>query len=247
MGSCCAPVSVMVLEGLGLYRRHVAGLLEPTKAGKARPKRLDWTLRVLTPAAVAGNRQERGSQPLRRAQRLARRPGSARPWPTRNLHVLADHHGNRSPRANPAARGLVVGLSWNKAAMRWRDCILRRCRRWLYGTRHIIEHERRRAPDRAHRDVRRRHQKPLLAARKRRRHRLRDSPRQRGRRRHARRRAARRGCQRRLRFAARGGGTDGPSRRQPLSPPGSQPRLSTTPSTRSTCNSIKTWNAVVPP
>lgn len=32
-------------------------------------------------------------------------------WPTRDLHVLSDHHGNRSPRANPHARGVVVGLT----------------------------------------------------------------------------------------------------------------------------------------
>jgi len=29
---------------------------------------------------------------------------------TRKLHVLPDHHGNRSPRANPTLRGMISGL-----------------------------------------------------------------------------------------------------------------------------------------
>jgi len=33
------------------------------------------------------------------------------PLPTRHLHVRGDHHGNRSPSANPQAKGLVVGLT----------------------------------------------------------------------------------------------------------------------------------------
>jgi hypothetical protein len=31
------------------------------------------------------------------------------PHPTRDLHVRADHHGNRSPRADPLARGTMAG------------------------------------------------------------------------------------------------------------------------------------------
>ena len=61
------------------------------------------------------------------------------PWPTRNLHVLADHHGNRSPRADPGARGVVVGLTLEQG----KDALARRYLATLqaiaYGTRHIIE------------------------------------------------------------------------------------------------------------
>jgi FGGY-family pentulose kinase len=61
------------------------------------------------------------------------------PLPTRHLHVLADHHGNRSPRADPNATGSVVGLTLETG----RDALARRYLATLqalaYGTRHIIE------------------------------------------------------------------------------------------------------------
>jgi FGGY-family pentulose kinase len=61
------------------------------------------------------------------------------PLPTRHLHVLADHHGNRSPRADPSATGSVVGLTLETG----RDAMARRYLATLqalaYGTRHIIE------------------------------------------------------------------------------------------------------------
>ncbi len=59
--------------------------------------------------------------------------------PTRDLHVLPDHHGNRSPRANPAARGVISGLTLETG----KDALARRYLATLqalaYGTRHIIE------------------------------------------------------------------------------------------------------------
>jgi len=61
------------------------------------------------------------------------------PQPTRNLHVLADHHGNRSPRADPAARGIMAGLSLEHGP----DALARRylatVQALAYGTRHIID------------------------------------------------------------------------------------------------------------
>lgn len=61
------------------------------------------------------------------------------PYPTFNLHILADHHGNRSPRANPEARGMVSGLTLESGM----DGLARRYLATLqsiaYGTRHIID------------------------------------------------------------------------------------------------------------
>ena len=61
------------------------------------------------------------------------------PWPTRNLHVLSDHHGNRSPRANPAARGVVVGLTLEQGRDALARLYLATLQALAYGTRHIIE------------------------------------------------------------------------------------------------------------
>ena len=62
------------------------------------------------------------------------------PWPTRDLHVLGDHHGNRSPRANPAARGVVLGLTLEQGKDGLARLYLATLQALAYGTRHIIEH-----------------------------------------------------------------------------------------------------------
>jgi FGGY-family pentulose kinase len=55
------------------------------------------------------------------------------------LHMLPDHHGNRSPRADPSARGMVSGLTLNSTVEElslWYGATLQAI---AYGTRHIIE------------------------------------------------------------------------------------------------------------
>jgi FGGY-family pentulose kinase len=61
------------------------------------------------------------------------------PWPTANLHVLGDHHGNRSPRANPAARGVINGLTLEQGRDALARLYLATLQALAYGTRHIIE------------------------------------------------------------------------------------------------------------
>lgn len=60
-------------------------------------------------------------------------------WPTRDLHVLGDHHGNRSPRANPHARGMVVGLTLEQGRDALARLYLATLQALAYGTRHIID------------------------------------------------------------------------------------------------------------
>lgn len=58
---------------------------------------------------------------------------------TSNLHVLGDHHGNRSPRANPAARGSMIGLTLNESVDELAKAYLATVQAVGYGTRLIIE------------------------------------------------------------------------------------------------------------
>ena len=57
----------------------------------------------------------------------------------RDIHVLPYHHGNRSPRADPSARGMVTGLTLSDTpddVALWSYATLQAI---AYGTRHIIE------------------------------------------------------------------------------------------------------------
>ena len=129
------------------------------------------------------------------------------PHPTRHLHVLPDHHGNRSPRAEPLARGDGVGPDpGNRAGRPGAGLPRDRPGPGLRDPPHHPGDECGRTRHPPDPDVRGRHPEPPPAARTRRRDRLRHPAGGGGGRRHPRRgRAGRRG-QRHLRQDLRGRG-----------------------------------------
>jgi FGGY-family pentulose kinase len=58
---------------------------------------------------------------------------------TRELHVEPDHHGNRSPRADPTLRGMLSGLGLSTDVPALARLYLATVQGIAYGTRHIIE------------------------------------------------------------------------------------------------------------
>ncbi|HEY0463676.1 MAG TPA: FGGY-family carbohydrate kinase, partial [Polyangiaceae bacterium] len=66
--------------------------------------------------------------------------GSATPWTlTHDLHVLPDHHGNRSPRADPSLRGMISGLKLSASVDTLALEYLATIQAIAHGTRHIID------------------------------------------------------------------------------------------------------------
>jgi FGGY-family pentulose kinase len=61
------------------------------------------------------------------------------PEVTTDLHVLPYHHGNRSPRAVPHAKGIVVGLTLAESVFDVAKLYYATIQAIAYGTRHIIE------------------------------------------------------------------------------------------------------------
>jgi FGGY-family pentulose kinase len=57
----------------------------------------------------------------------------------RDLHVLPDHHGNRSPRADPTLRGMVSGLKLSDSVDALALLYLATVQAIAHGTRHIID------------------------------------------------------------------------------------------------------------
>lgn len=58
---------------------------------------------------------------------------------TERLHILGDHHGNRSPRAEPNARGMVAGLTLRDDVDELAVHYLAAIQAVAYGTRHILD------------------------------------------------------------------------------------------------------------
>jgi FGGY-family pentulose kinase len=58
---------------------------------------------------------------------------------TRELHVLPDHHGNRSPRADPTLRGMVSGLKLTDSVDSLALLYLATVQAIAHGTRHVLD------------------------------------------------------------------------------------------------------------
>ena len=58
---------------------------------------------------------------------------------TRDLHVLPDHHGNRSPRADPTLRGMISGLSLASDVDALALLYLATVQAVAHGTKHILD------------------------------------------------------------------------------------------------------------
>lgn len=58
---------------------------------------------------------------------------------TRELHVLPDHHGNRSPRADPSLRGMLSGLKLSDSVDSLALLYLATIQAIAHGTRHILD------------------------------------------------------------------------------------------------------------
>jgi FGGY-family pentulose kinase len=61
------------------------------------------------------------------------------PHLTKDIHILPYHHGNRSPRADTHARGVVVGLTLDQSIQEVAKQYYATIQAIAYGTRHIIE------------------------------------------------------------------------------------------------------------
>ena len=58
---------------------------------------------------------------------------------TRGLHVLPDHHGNRSPRADPTLRGMVSGLPLDDSLDALAALYLATIQALAHGTKHVLD------------------------------------------------------------------------------------------------------------
>ena len=114
-----------------LFRRHAAGLVAERRRPERRriADRLDPAPARRLAGTAGGGAARRRRGPCR-GQRLGGRVRAREAEPTARLHVLADHHGNRSPRADPLARGAMVGLTLEAGRTRWRGAICATRRRW---------------------------------------------------------------------------------------------------------------------
>ncbi|GKX57132.1 ribulokinase [Leminorella grimontii] len=101
---------------------------------------VDWTLNQSAAwAGLVSEAKAQGESPYALLNRQVELLERQEHYPTCHYHILADHHGNRSPRANPDARGMASGLSLETGVSELARRYLATLQAIAYGTRHIIE------------------------------------------------------------------------------------------------------------
>lgn len=136
-----SPAPIMVPGVWGPYfGAMIPGLWLNEGGQSAAGALVDWTLRRSAAFAELQTRAEAEGRDVHAllADRVTALE-AVEDEPTRHLHVLPDHHGNRSPRADPQARGSIVGLTLEPESHALPRLYLATLQALAYGTRHIVE------------------------------------------------------------------------------------------------------------
>lgn len=142
--NCHMLVNQQRIETPGVWGPYWSAMLPGwwlTEGGQSAAGALiDWTLQQQ--GESVGLKQKAGIEkrhPVALVNRWVEELEHREPFPTRHLHVLSDHHGNRSPRARPDARGSVTGLTLESGEPALARLYLATLQAIAYGTRHIID------------------------------------------------------------------------------------------------------------
>lgn len=142
--NCHMLVNPQRIETPGVWGPYWSAMLPGwwlTEGGQSAAGALiDWTLQQQGGSAGLKQKAEiAGLHPVALMNRWVEELESREPYPTRHLHVLSDHHGNRSPRARADARGSVTGLTLESGEPALARLYLATLQAIAYGTRHIID------------------------------------------------------------------------------------------------------------
>ena len=142
--NCHMLVNKQRIETPGVWGPYWSAMLPGfwlTEGGQSAAGALiDWTLEMQGKSAgLTQKAQAENLHPVALVNRWVAALERCEPFPTRQLHVLSDHHGNRSPRARPDARGSVTGLTLERGEPALARLYLATLQAIAYGTRHIID------------------------------------------------------------------------------------------------------------
>lgn len=137
----CSEAAIMTPGVWGPYWSAMLPGYWLTEGGQSAAGALvDWTLQECsTGTELITQAHQRACHPVTLVNEWVAALETRENEPTADLHILADHHGNRSPRARPDARGSICGLQLERGESRVARQYLATLQAIAYGTRHIIE------------------------------------------------------------------------------------------------------------